>query len=177
MTIFEALRNDHLKVTRLVNELIMLEEGDEIRKDLIEQIRDELIPHARAEESVFYNPLRSIEQAKDLVRHGYKEHMEAESLLRLLQVKDKVDMDWKSTAQKLRQALAHHIQEEEGEIFTVAKKYITNEEAVMMAEAFEKLKPEVREEGFMGTSMELVANLMPPRFSAAIRDQHFDLRK
>lgn len=177
MTIYEALRNDHMKVTQLMNELIALSPGEEIRKDLIDQIRDELIPHSRAEESVFYNPLRSIPQAKDLVMHSYKEHMEAESLLRLLQVKNRVDADWKETAQKLKQALSHHIQEEEGEIFSVAKKYISHDEATMMAEAFERLKPEVRDDGFMKTSMELVANLMPPRFTSVFRNQHFDLRK
>lgn len=174
MLIYQILRNDHLKIMQLINELLTLEEGDDTRKDLIEQMRDELVPHARAEESVFYNSLRSINAAKDLVKESYKEHMEAESLLRALQLKDKVDMDWKATAQKLRQALAHHIQEEESEVFSVAKMHLTNDEAEMMGEAFERLKPEIREEGLLKTSIDLIANMMPPRFSSIIRNQGLD---
>ncbi len=171
MLIYEALRNDHIKIIRLLDELLMLEEGEHIRKDLVEQVRDELIPHARAEESVFYNPLRTIDTAKDLVKEGYKEHMEAEGILRKLQVEGRVGAEWRSTVQQLRDALSHHIKEEEGEIFSVAKKHLTEDEAEMMCEAFERLKPEVKDEGVLKTSVDLIANMMPPRFSSAIRDQ------
>ena len=101
--------------------------------------------------------------------HGYQEHMEAETLLRTLQAADKIDAAWKQTAQKLKKALEHHIEEEEGKIFNVAQHLFTEEEAVMMAEAFEQLKPEVREEGFLRTTIDMVANLMPPRFAASLR--------
>lgn len=170
MIIYEALRNDHDTVRQLLNELVMLNENDEQRRhSLIDQIRDELVPHSRAEESVFYNSLRAIDSAKDIVMHGYQEHMEAETLLRSLQLKDKIDADWKSNAQKLKKALEHHIQEEEGKIFSVAQQLFTEEEALMMGQAFEQLKPEVRDEGFVRTTLDMVANLMPPRFAASLR--------
>jgi len=170
MLIYEALKKDHDTVRQLLNELVQLGEKDEDRRhSLVDQIRDELIPHARAEESVFYNSLRAIDSAKDIIMHSYQEHMEAETLLRTLQVKDKIDVDWKTTAQKLKKALEHHIHEEEGKIFTVARQLFTEEEARMMGEAFEQLKPEVKEEGFLRTTLDMVANLMPPRFAASIR--------
>jgi hemerythrin superfamily protein len=170
MLIYEALKKDHDKVRQLLNELISLNEKDNTRHAaLIEEIRDELVPHARAEESVFYNSLRAIDSAKDIVMHGFEEHMEAETLLRTLQAKDKIDADWKATAQKLKKALEHHIQEEEGKIFNVAQQLFTQDEARMMAEAFEQLKPEVREEGFMRQTLDMVANVMPPRFAASLR--------
>lgn len=170
MLIYDALRKDHDTVRQLLNELVMLSENDEQRRHgLIDQIRDEIVPHARAEESVFYNSLRAIDAAKDVVMHGYQEHMEAETLLRTLQVKDKIDADWKATAQKLKKAIEHHIQEEEGKIFNVAQQLFTEDEARMMGEAFEQLKPEVREEGFLRTTLDMVANLMPPRFAASLR--------
>lgn len=170
MLIYEALKKDHDKVRQLLNELISLDENDNNRHTaLIEEIRDELVPHARAEESVFYNSLRAIDSAKDIVMHGFEEHMEAETLLRTLQAKDKIDADWKATAQKLKKALEHHIQEEEGKIFNVAQQLFTQDEARMMAEAFEQLKPEVREEGFMRQTLDMVANVMPPRFAASLR--------
>src|SRR4051812_42423759 len=105
MSIYDALKKDHRKVEELLNELVMLEENSGRAPELISEIRDELVPHSRAEESVFYNSLRSLDQAKDIVMHGYKEHLEAETLLRTLQAKSKIDLDWKKTANDLRLAL------------------------------------------------------------------------
>ncbi len=172
MLIYDTLKKDHEELKVLLNELVMLNENeDDRRHSLIDEIRDELVPHARAEESVFYNSLRSLDAAKDIIMHSYKEHMEAETLLRTLQLQDKIDAKWKETAKKFREAILHHIEEEEGKIFNVARQLFTEEEAVMMSEAFEKLKPEVREEGFVKNTIDMVANLMPVRFAQAVRSK------
>src|SRR5690606_24312421 len=99
----------------------------------------------------------------------FKEHMEAESLLRGLQVKEGVNLDWKSTAVKLKEVLEHHIEEEEGRIFTEAKKIFNDEDARMMGEAFKSMKDQVSEQGFLKNSFDMVVNLMPPRFVEKIR--------
>nr|WP_295906258.1 hemerythrin domain-containing protein [uncultured Bdellovibrio sp.] len=171
MDIYQALKKDHVVVRGLLNDLVNLPEGDKEGKfQLINKIRDELIPHARAEESVFYNSLRSLNLTKDIAMEGYKEHMEAETLLRMLQLQDKTKMDWKNTAQKLRQALEHHIAEEEGRMFEAAMNNFTEEEAQMFGEAFERLKPQIKEQTIVGTTLDMVANLMPPRFSELFRN-------
>lgn len=170
MTIFEVLKKDHAVVKELLENLINLQEDDEQRGSLIAKIRDELIPHARAEESVFYNSLRSMDAAKDIIMDGYQEHMEAEALLRLLQVKDKIDADWKMTANKLKEAVEHHIAEEEEVVFNVAKELLSDREAEMMGSAFTELKAEVKNEGFLKTTFDLLVNLMPPRFTPEKKD-------
>lgn len=170
MNIYEALKADHEEVRGLLNDLIALEVNDDYRYVLIDQIRDALIPHSRAEESVFYNAIRAVSPDKGNIMHAFKEHMEAETLLRSLQVMDKMNLEWKNTAEKLLTALEHHIQEEETEIFDMARNIFSEEEAVSIGEAFEKLKPEVQKQGFMGTSMDLVVNLMPPRLAEKIRN-------
>lgn len=177
MQIYEALRKDHDKVKNLLKELVAIEQDNaEDRHELIEEIRNELVPHSRAEETVFYNSLREIEAARDIVMHGYQEHMEAEAHLRMLQLRDRIDLEWKETAKKLKESLEHHIEEEEGKIFNVAKQLFTDEEAEMMAEAFENLKPEVQTEGFMKTTLDLIGNLMPPRFAAKFRTQGLEAK-
>ena len=121
MLIYDALKKDHDKVKSLLTQLLALDnDDDDARESLVSQIRDELIPHSRAEESVLYNSLRTSGAAKDMAMHSYKEHMETEVLLRMLQVRDKVDMEWKETAQKLKDSLEHHIAEEEGKLFVRA---------------------------------------------------------
>ncbi|WP_413587486.1 hemerythrin domain-containing protein [Bdellovibrio sp. HCB274] len=171
MEIYDLLKEDHEKVKGLLNALLGLrDDDDDTRKRLVAQIRDDLIPHARAEESVFYNSLRSVDSSKDLAMHGYKEHLEAEGLLRLLQVEDKTNMSWRKTAEKLRDALLHHISEEEGRMFEVARNNFSAEEATMMGDAFQKMKPEIKEEGLMGTTWDMIANMMPPRFTDSFRN-------
>lgn len=170
MEIYEALKNDHEQVKELLDELVSLKDDDEYRFVLIEEIRNALIPHARAEESVFYNTLRAVNADKKLVFHGYQEHMEAETLLRALQVMDKMNVGWKATAEKLREAILHHVQEEESEIFSEARQAFTTEEATAMCEAFLQLKPKVEQEGFIKNTMDMVVNMMPPRLADKIRN-------
>lgn len=170
MTIYDALMKDHDKVQSLMDELCSLNEGDDKRRHkLIEQLRDDLIPHSRAEETVFYNSMRALSSANDILLHSFEEHMAAETLLRTLQIADKIDMGWKTTANKLRDTLNNHILDEESKIFNIAKQMFTEEEAVMMAEAFEELKPEIKKQGFVKTTVDLVANLLPVRIAAKLK--------
>jgi ATP-dependent exoDNAse (exonuclease V) beta subunit len=169
MEIYEALKKDHEAVKDLLDELVALQTDDEYRYVLIEEIRDHLIPHSRAEESVFYNSLRAVNADKKVVFHGFQEHLEAETLLRTIQVMDKVNLEWKAVAIKLRDAVNHHIQEEESEIFDEARNAFTTEEAIAMADAFEQLKPKIQQEGFVKNTVDMVINMMPPRLADKIR--------
>ena len=170
MLIYDVLKNDHVRIKSLLDEIIGLnEDASPRRTELIDRLRNEFIPHARAEEAVLYNSIRSIETAKDTIMHSYEEHIAAETLLRTLQVRDKVDMDWVKTAKKLRTALSNHIEDEENRIFNVAQQLFTNQEATVMAEAFQKIKPEVREEGLMKNTLDMVVNMLPPRIAASLR--------
>ena len=171
MQIYDALKKDHEAVKGLLNELLSLDEQDDRHDEIVEQIRDDLIPHSRAEEAVFYNALRALNADRSEVMHGYKEHLEAETLLRTLQAKNSVGGDWKATARKLQEALEHHISEEEGTIFSIARSMLTDEEAEKIGAAFEKLKPEVKDQNIVQTSLKMVANLMPPRLSNTVLNE------
>jgi hemerythrin-like domain-containing protein len=170
MHIFEALMKDHKKLKELLKELVSLKDDDfESRNNLVQDIRDELVPHSRAEEAVFYDSLRALDADKKVIMHGFTEHMEAEALLRLLQVEEKAHLGWKATARKLKDAVEHHIHEEEKDIFATARTVLTAEEAKKLGELFENLKPQIREEGFLKNSVELVVNMMPVRLAAAVK--------
>ncbi len=170
-TIYDLLKKDHRKVEGLLERLVhSADADDETRTSLINQIRDDLIPHARAEEAVFYNSLSTIPEAKDLVRHGYVEHMEAETLLRTLQGMNSVNADWTTVAKKLRDGILHHIEEEEGEIFTAAQALLIEEEAVAIGEAFTELKDKIGDGTVVTSALELVANIMPDRFATPFRN-------
>lgn len=170
MLIYDALKQDHREVLTLVERLVNSSDAStEVRSELIQKIRDELVPHARAEEAVFYNSLRDIDGTREMVAHGYVEHMEAEAMLRTLQAMDAVNADWHKVAQKFKKDLEHHIKEEETEIIPAAEQVLAVEEAEMMATAFQKMKPEIREAGFMSNTMDAIVNMMPTRFASTFR--------
>lgn len=169
-TIYECLQKDHRGVLALLDKLIASEKAEsEETKALVQQIRDELIPHSRAEEAILYNCLRSFDESKNLVHHSYGEHMAVETMLRSLQVTEAVHVNWQAGAQKMRDMLQHHIDEEEGQLFTQAKQLFTLEEARAMGAAFEKLKPEIREKTILGTTWDMVVNMMPMRLQETLR--------
>lgn len=170
--IYDVLRKDHNTLKGLLRELVSLKEDSPRRAELLMEIRDEVVPHSRAEEAVFYNSLRSVPVVGGEAWHGYKEHVQAETLLRTLMVAEKIDAGFQALAEKLKDALEHHIKEEEEELFKLAQTVVTPAEAEQMAKAFSILKPKVKEQSFMGTTIDMIANMMPPRFSQSFVNGH-----
>ena len=77
MEIYDVLKDDHEKVKELLSQLLSLADDDEGgRNHIVTEVRDALIPHSRAEESVFYNSLRTLNKTHDIAIHAFKEHME-----------------------------------------------------------------------------------------------------
>jgi len=169
MQIYDILKNDHDQIKDILNDLVAIQDDSPRRKDLTAQLRDILVPHSRAEERVLYNSMREEEEGKGKAMHGYAEHMAAEGLLRSLQVMELGTVGWKPIAQKLKDELDHHIAEEETEIFAEAKLIFSDQEATEMGAAFQKLKTETKDENFLETTIDMVANLMPPRFMKNFR--------
>ena len=176
MQIYDALKKDHQKVKGLLNELVSGNNNDKKCKELVKTIRDELIPHSRAEEAIFYNPIRDLKVSKDLAMHGYAEHLEAETLLRTLQTVQVFDVKGLGIAKKLKEALEHHIADEEGRIIPAAKRIFLDQEAEQMGEAFEKMKPQIKEESILGTTWDMVVNLMPERLRKNFKGHQGDVR-
>ena len=94
------------------------------RAQLIEKVRSELVVHERMEEEVFYPALKSHEKAKDIVLEGFEEHHVADVLLdELLDVPEETD-SWHAKVKVLQENIEHHIEEEEGEMFKIARRVL-----------------------------------------------------
>lgn len=171
MEIYEALKADHEDILGLLDELVALKDDDDYRFILVEEIRNALIPHARAEESVFYNTLRAVDADMKVVFMGFQEHVEAETLLRTLQLMDKMNLGWRKVAERLREAVMNHIEDEENEIFSEAKNAFTSEEATAMCEAFLELKPKMKDQNFLGSTADMFMNMLPPRLTDSLRNR------
>jgi hypothetical protein len=170
MNIYQSLEKDHKEVAELLDKLIRSsEENNEEWKNTVEQIRDELIPHSRAEEAVFYNAIRELSPDNHAIKESYAEHAAAEMELRTLQAMKAVDINWTTLAKKLRADILHHVKHEESKVCTAARKLFTDEEAKMIGKAFKELKPIVREQSLIGTTVDLISNLLPRRLVPGFR--------
>lgn len=167
MNIYNLLKNDHSRVLQILEQLQNLPKDSPQRHALVRKVRDELIPHARAEEAVLYNSLRTLNV--DHIMDSYQEHIESEALLRTLQLKIKVDMEWQKTALHLKTSLESHIHDEESRLFGLCEQHFSYQESLMLAQAFQKMKAHVQKEGLMGTTIDLILNLMPPRLAEPLR--------
>lgn len=173
MMIYEALANDHREFEVLLDQLLAASQSnDDSWKATLDELRRGLIAHAHAEEAVFYNALRALDESKDLVMHSYGEHAMAETEIRALGAAKLVDKTWTSMVEKLKKDLLHHIEEEESKIFDAARKVFTEEEANQIGAAFERMKEETMAkdgDSMLASTVDLVINLMPPRFAAKLR--------
>jgi hemerythrin superfamily protein len=175
MNIYEALEKDHRQIESLLDMLLLSSElGSDQWKSLLDELRGIVIPHAHAEEAVFYNTLRELDQSKGLVAHSYGEHGMAEGEIRTLGAAKMMDANWTALIKKLRQDLLHHIEQEEDEVFESAREVLNEEEAEQIGAAFEALKIEMSRDADspLASSIDFIANMMPPRFMSKFR-QHF----
>jgi hypothetical protein len=132
MDIYELLHTDHEKVARLFEQLESAEEGE--RAELVRAIELELVPHAKSEEKLFYAALKEFAESKDIALEGDEEHAQIEHLLEELQAVDVADETFAAKAKVLKEAVEHHVEEEEGEMFTKAKRVLSAEQAFALAQ-------------------------------------------
>jgi len=166
MTIYEALSHDHRHFEKILDRLHRsCKQGGEGWKDQLDQLRAGLIPHAHAEEAVFYNALREADESKGVIAHSYAEHLMAETELRGLEALKVFDQTSLTLVEKLRSDLHHHIEEEEGRVFKAARRVFSDEEAAQIGAAFLRLKDEMAgtAESVTASNIALIANLLPPR--------------
>jgi hemerythrin superfamily protein len=116
----QLLRQDHKKVEGLFSKY---EQGKSIdaKKRFAMQAMNELEVHAQLEEEIFYPAVKKEIEESDLVDEAVQEHQEAKSLiaqLKKMQGQDDGAADeFESKFSNLMEAIQHHVEEEEGEMF------------------------------------------------------------
>jgi iron-sulfur cluster repair protein YtfE (RIC family) len=120
----DLIKDDHDRLKKMFKAALDTTDATE-RSEMLQRIRAELIAHERMEEDIFYPALRaSSDKAKDIVLEGYEEHHVIDMILdEMFEVPEHTDQ-WQA---KLHENLEHHIEEEEGEMFSRAKKSLGTE--------------------------------------------------
>jgi hemerythrin-like domain-containing protein len=146
--VIEVLERDHREVEQMFAELETLrgastEEAKSRRKSLTEQVTIELVRHSVAEEVLVY-PQVEDEVSREEAEHARKEHAEAEETLQRLEKLDADDPALDEELATLMEEIRHHIEDEEGQMFTHMRQTIDAEELQKLAgrvEAFKKVAP------------------------------------
>jgi hemerythrin superfamily protein len=129
MNAIALLEADHRKVKGLLAELeSTTERGVKTRTELFATIKGELTLHEVVEEEIFYPALKSHPKAQDIVLEGYEEHHVVDLLMGELEALDVSDETWGAKAIVMKENIEHHIEEEEGEMFTQARRVFDRKE-------------------------------------------------
>ena len=140
MDALELLKKDHQTVARLFDEL---EAGDAAaRRQTFPRLKQELDAHAHAEETVFYPALRERPETRELMPEAYAEHNEVK--LMLAELEEQLDAageaEWTETLAELRENVEHHVEEEEGEMFPLARKALGPEQIEQLGARMQEAK-------------------------------------
>jgi hemerythrin-like domain-containing protein len=118
----ELLESDHREVQALFNEyesLVDSEGDDEDKQTLAEQICTLLTVHTTIEEEIFYPAARDAldEEDVDLLDEAVVEHASAKDLIEQIQSMTPGDELYDAKVKVLSEAIEHHVDEEESELF------------------------------------------------------------
>lgn len=180
MNIYTALSNDHRVFESQLDALVRASKADDKSwKTTLDELRRGLIAHAHAEEAVFYNAIRESGESGSLVAHSFAEHATAEAEIRMLGAAKMIDANWTTMVEKLAHDVRHHIKEEESRVFDAARMVLDDDDAKQIGAAFVRMKEEMQHDGdsIVASSVDLIANLLPPRLSKGFREKVSRLRK
>src|SRR5688572_1747558 len=140
MNAVELLKDDHDRVDKLFQTVKAHEDGD--NTDTFEQIKAELDVHTHIEETIFYPKLieEGDEELKKITLEGIEEHRQAKMFLRELSNLADESEKFQPKLKVLMEDIAHHVQEEEGQMFPMIKEQFDEYTLQMLGDEMEKEK-------------------------------------
>lgn len=146
MDAIKLLKEDHKKVKALFEEVEGL--GDRAstqRKNLFQKIDQELTLHSKIEETLFYPEFKKRaenSEEREEVLEAYEEHGVVKVMIGELEDLDPADETYKPKLAVLKELVLHHVKEEEGELFPMAREIFEAGELDRIGECIVEAKEE-----------------------------------
>ncbi len=142
---FKLLKKDHQEVMDFLDQMKELTDREfKKREDLFMQMKQELVPHLRAEEKAFYQVLRQNNEAKEDAMEAMEEHHAAELVMMELDKMSKQEEFWHAKLTVFQELVKHHIEEEESKVFKDAEEVLSEDQITTIMENFQKEKERIK---------------------------------
>ena len=118
----DLLKKQHRDVKALFRRAKKADPGE--RRDIMDEISEQLSHHMEIEEEIFYPAVREIgtKQTDEMVPEAYEEHHVVKLLLNDLPNVDPEDERFEAKMTVLDELIQHHVDEEEEEMFKAAQR-------------------------------------------------------
>lgn len=158
------LKQDHAEVKKMFNQYEKLAKKEDIEGKVMiaNKICAELIAHTIAEEEIFYPATREAIDDDDMLNEAKVEHESAKDLIMQIQSMAPEDPMYDAKVKVLGEYIAHHVEEEETEMFPMvreSKKIDLKEMGAMIAS---------RKEEIMGELCDMEGEIDPQQLQAKI---------
>ena len=140
MNAIELLKEDHDRVDKLFQKVKATEESEHL--ELFEKIKAELDVHTHIEETLVYPKFieDGDEELQKITKEGIEEHRQAKMFLRELAALTEDSEKFEPKLKVLMEDIAHHVQEEEGQMFPMVKEQFDEYTLQMLGQELEKEK-------------------------------------
>ncbi|MFB2835260.1 hemerythrin domain-containing protein [Floridanema evergladense] len=145
MNVIELIKSDHRKVESLFSEMEKAKDPKKMQK-LFDEIYTELTLHAKVEELTIYPTMRNYDETHDMVEEAEEEHTEVKELLEELKSMRPSDSEFMATIEELKDAVQHHVEEEESEILPSVSDSMDEQEMKELAKEFQEAKSKLEKE-------------------------------
>ncbi|MGY1815809.1 hemerythrin domain-containing protein [Blastococcus sp. SYSU D00820] len=170
--VVDLLSADHREFDRIFGELEQLRgaadaDSLERKRRLVDEVTIGLVKHSVAEETRVY-PKVLAEVDREEAQHSKEEHAEAEETMKRLERMEPADPGFDDAVAELIREIRHHVEHEEGRMFTELRRAFSREQLVQMAQEVEAVKklaptrphPMTPNEGTVRTVLGPVASLL-----------------
>lgn len=143
-SIIARLKEEHGEARQTLEALSKTtDRGVKIRSELLAKLERELTHHMILEEEIFYPCFKSAtERKKDkqIFFEAKEEHRAADKVLRDLLHTDVGSLAFGGKVKVLKELVEHHIDEEENEMFALAREILTEDELVELGDKMAERK-------------------------------------
>lgn len=145
-TVLTLLKKDHQLVKGLFSELEKLEVTELSRRETIfKHIKSELEIHSKVEEALLYKRLKPLDQTHMPILEATEEHNLLEKLLLDLNCGPMNTEEWCAKLTVMKENFLHHVEEEESELFPLAKKLLSRAELMELGEQLKLQKEKLKD--------------------------------
>ena len=135
----DLLKKQHRQVEKLFKQAEKAQSRQ--RRQLMEQIVEQLKLHTKIEEEIFYPAVRELgtSKAEEMIDEAFEEHHVVDLVLAELPKVDPDDERFEAKMTVLSELVQHHVEEEEGELFPMAEKKLGAERIKELGQQMEQM--------------------------------------